>query len=221
MNTTISDRLQLGGWLRLAVALALLALISVAPLYTNSQALPAPADAPAAGPEPAAPPGPAQDSPGERSATPESRALTEYLARRYRLDAMITGQLVRTASDAGEQVGLDPLLILAVIAIESRFNPIAESFIGAKGLMQVVPAMHGDKLGSLGGAQAMLDPMLNIHVGARILSEYIHREGSLEAGLQSYNGAASDATASYAKKVLAEEERLRQAVREKEGGNPA
>src|SRR6185295_3100356 len=111
MDAPISDRLQLGGWLRLAAALAFLALISIAPLYTNGRAMPSPADAPAAGPEPAAPPGLPQVSPVEPAATPESRALTEYLARRYRLDAVATGQLVRTASDAGGEVGLDPLLI--------------------------------------------------------------------------------------------------------------
>lgn len=125
------------------------------------------------------------------------------------------------ASDASEQAGLDPLLILAVIAVESRFNPIAESIVGAKGLMQVVPAMHEDKLGTLGGARGLFDPMINIYVGTQILSEYIVRQGGLQAGLQYYNGAASDATASYAKKVLAEQERLRQAVHEREGGNPA
>lgn len=86
METTILDRLQLGGWLRLAVVLAFLALISIAPLYTNSQPLRASADTPAAAPETAAPPGPPQVVPAGRAVTPESRALTEYLSQRFRLD---------------------------------------------------------------------------------------------------------------------------------------
>jgi soluble lytic murein transglycosylase-like protein len=221
MNTSTSDRLQIGGWIRCAAALAFLAAISIAPLYTNVRAVPARTDAPAAEPESAPPPAPAQDRATEEPASPESRAMTEYLSRRYRIDPAATRQLVKAACDAGEEVGLDPMLILAVIAVESRFNPIADSIIGAKGLMQVVPGMHADKLDALGGAQAMLEPIVNIHVGARILREYIGREGSLEAGLQFYNGAASDTTAGYARKVLAEQERLREAVREKERANPA
>jgi len=143
----------------------------------------------------------------------KSRALVSYLSRRYRIAPDATEQLVGAAYDAGQQVGLDPLLILAVMAIESRFNPIAESWVGAKGLMQVVPRHHQDKLLEHGGEEAVLDPMTNILLGARILKEYIHRTGSLEAGLQFYNGALADPSSQYAQKVMAEKERLEQAVR--------
>jgi soluble lytic murein transglycosylase-like protein len=99
------------------------------------------------------------------------------------------------------------------MAIESRFNPIAESWVGAKGLMQVVPRHHQDKLLEHGGEEAVLDPMTNILLGARILKEYIRRTGSLEAGLQFYNGALADPSSQYSQKVMAEKERLEQAVR--------
>jgi soluble lytic murein transglycosylase-like protein len=144
---------------------------------------------------------------------PKYRALASYLSRRYRVATDATEQLVSTAYDVGQQVGLDPLLILAVVAVESRFNPIAESVVGAKGLMQVVPKHHQDKLLEHGGEEAVLDPMTNILLGARILKEYIRRTGSLEAGLQFYNGALSDPSSQYAQKVFAEKERLQQAVR--------
>lgn len=141
------------------------------------------------------------------------RVLASYLSRRYRIAPDATEQLVGVAYDVGQQIGLDPLLILAVVAIESRFNPIAESGMGAKGLMQVIPKYHQDKLIEHGGEEAVLDPMTNIFLGARILKEYIRRMGSLEAGLQFYNGALSDPTSQYAQKVIAEQERLKQAVR--------
>src|SRR5262252_3141181 len=141
------------------------------------------------------------------------RALVSYVSRRYRIASSATEQLVDAAYDAGQQVGLDPLLILAVMAIESRFNPIAESGMGAKGLMQVIPKHHQDKLSDHGGESAVLDPTTNILLGARILKEYIRRTGSLEAGLQFYNGALWDVTSQYAQKVLAEKERLQEAVR--------
>jgi len=142
------------------------------------------------------------------------RALVSYLSRRYRIAPDITEQFVGAAYDSGQQVGLDPLLILAVAAVESRFNPIAESLVGARGLMQVVPKHHQDKLSEHGGEEALLDPTINIALGARILKEYIRRTGSLEAGLQFYNGAMADTSSQYAQKVIAEKERLQQAVRD-------
>ena len=140
------------------------------------------------------------------------QALVSHLSRRYRIASDVTEQFVGAAYDAGQQVGLDPLLILAVMAVESRFNPIAESGMGAKGLMQVIPKHHQDKLVEHGGEGALLDPFINIPVGARILKEYIRRTGSLEAGLQSYNGALADPTGRYAQKVFAEKERIEQAL---------
>ena len=140
------------------------------------------------------------------------QALVNYLSRRYRIAPDVTEQFVGAAYDAGEQVSLDPLLILAVMAVESRFNPIAESVMGAKGLMQVIPKHHLDKLLEHGGEGAVLDPLINIPVGARILKEYIRRTGSLEAGLQFYNGALADPTSRYAQKVIAEKERIQKAV---------
>jgi soluble lytic murein transglycosylase-like protein len=121
--------------------------------------------------------------------------------------------MVEAADRAAREVGLDPLLVLAVISIESRFNPIAESAMGAKGLMQIIPKYHRAKLQALGGEQAVLDPESNIMVGARILQEYVRRTGTLEAGLQFYNGAFWDGSAQYAQKVMAERARLEQVVR--------
>ena len=99
------------------------------------------------------------------------------------------------------------------MAIESRFNPIAESEFGAKGLMQVIPKHHWDKVEELGGVQAMLDPMNNILIGARILKQYVRQSGSVESALQIYNGALSDTTNQYAQKVIGEQERMRLAMR--------
>ena len=136
------------------------------------------------------------------------RALSAYFARRYMVAPQATSRWVGTAYDAAEEVGLDPLLVLAVISIESRFNPVAQSAMGAKGLMQIIPRFHRDKLEDLGGDEAVLDPETNIRVGARILQEYVYRTGTLEAGLQYYNGAMSDESAAYAQKILAERSRL-------------
>lgn len=143
------------------------------------------------------------------------RALVEYLSRRYYVAAEATERVVGVAYRAAREVGLDPLLVLAVISIESRFNPIAESVMGAKGLMQIIPKYHRAKLQAHGGEEAVLDPESNILVGASILQEYVYRTGSLESGLQFYNGALWDGSAQYAQKVMTERERLEAVVRTK------
>lgn len=141
------------------------------------------------------------------------QTLANYLARRYRVASEPVEELVHAAFAAGRLTRLDPLLILAVIAIESRFNPIAESDYGARGLMQVVPRFHLEKLALHGGTATLLEPHTNVLVGAQILDEYIERAGSLEAGLQLYNGALEDPARAYAQRVLAERERLTQVLR--------
>jgi soluble lytic murein transglycosylase-like protein len=144
---------------------------------------------------------------------PEYRTLAVYLARRYKVAQDATEQLVGAAHEAGSRTGLDPLLILAVMAVESRFNPIAESVMGAKGLMQVIPKFHQDKLNSLGGEEAVFDPMTNIMVGARILKDAVRRGGGLMPGLQLYAGAFGDDSQQYAQKVMAEKLRMQQMLK--------
>jgi soluble lytic murein transglycosylase-like protein len=141
------------------------------------------------------------------------QALIDHVSRRFLVAAAITERMVAAAHRAADEVGLDPLLLLAVVAVESRFNPIAESGMGAKGLMQIIPRFHLDKLNAAGGEHAVFDPESNILVGARILQEYVYRTGTLVAGLQQYNGASRDANAYYAQRVMAERERLEQVVR--------
>lgn len=144
------------------------------------------------------------------AAEPRQRALAAYLSRKYRVSGEATAELVGEAFRAAQRTGLDPLLILAVVAIESSFNPIAESTYGAKGLMQVVPRFHLDKLAYHGGEESVLDPRTNIRVGAEILSDYIRRAGDLQGGLQMYAGAVEDPANQYSQKVLAEKQRLRE-----------
>ena len=153
----------------------------------------------------------------EATAEPDAvqQALIEHLSRRFLIASSATERMVAAAQAAADEVGLDPLLLLAVISVESRFNPIAESGMGAKGLMQIIPKYHLDKLEEVGGEDAVFDPEMNIYIGARILQEYVHRTGTLEAGLQFYNGALRDNSAQYARKVLAERERLQQVLRQR------
>jgi soluble lytic murein transglycosylase-like protein len=138
----------------------------------------------------------------------EQQVVAEFIAKRYRVAEDAAGEFVAVAYRAGAQFSLDPMLILAVMAIESRYNPVAESVMGARGLMQVIPKYHPEKLEPHGGEQALLEPQVNILVGAQILREYQRRLGDTEAALQMYNGAFDEPSSQYANKVFAEKARL-------------
>lgn len=138
------------------------------------------------------------------------RALAEYVAKRYRVSQDVAFDLVGLAHKTGRDLQVDPLLIIAVISVESSFNPIAESVAGAKGLMQIIPKYHGEKLAGFGGPDAVFDPATNIQVGARILKEYMGLTGNLGSALQMYAGALSDTEDQYTNKVLSVKQRLQQ-----------
>lgn len=143
----------------------------------------------------------------ERPPNPVRSALAAYVAERYDRDAEATRTYVEEAYAAAEAFAVDPLLVLAVMAVESRFDPRARSGYGAHGLMQVVPRFHRDKLAEHGGPAALADPRVNALVGTQILKESLDRAGGLRAGLQRYAGW-EDHEQRYSRKVLAEKQRL-------------
>ncbi len=144
---------------------------------------------------------------------PAESNVATYLARRYRVADEAVRVMVAAAHEAGRDRQIDPLLILSVVAVESSMNPFAQSPVGAKGLMQVMPAIHGGKFLEGDANVEALDPVANIRVGAQILSDVIHRGGSIERGLQLYVGAGNLADdGGYASRVLGELGRLRLAA---------
>lgn len=141
-------------------------------------------------------------------------ALVFWLSKKYRVAPEPISALVSEAFDVGLRSKLDPTLILAVMAIESRFNPFAQSPVGAQGLMQVVTHVHSDKYQRFGGQFAAFDPLTNLRVGVRVLQDCIRVAGSIEGGLKKYVGATDMGDdGGYAAKVLAEHARLQQVVR--------
>ncbi|MES2714775.1 MAG: lytic transglycosylase domain-containing protein [Pseudomonadota bacterium] len=141
----------------------------------------------------------------------QQAAVASWLSRRYKVAPEPVSRLVQEAWAVGHRVGLDPTLILAIMAIESSFNPFAQSPVGAQGLMQVMTRVHDDKYEAYGGIRAAFDPVSNLRVGVQVLKECIARAGSLEAGLRYYVGAAiSGEDGGYVGKVLSEQGHLRQ-----------
>lgn len=146
------------------------------------------------------------------SLKPQFVGVLDYVKRRYRVSPEAVLPVFEVAELIGRERRIDPLLILAIIGVESGFNPFAESAMGARGLMQVIPRFHMDKVPEGVGARQWFDPAVNIRVGVHVLEEAIHRRGGLAAGLQYYAGS-SDAEGGYANKVLAEKARLEKAAR--------
>ncbi len=143
------------------------------------------------------------------AALPKEQANVAYwLSRKYRVAAEPLGALVAEAYEIGAKANLDPTLILAVMAVESRFNPFAQSPVGAQGLMQVLTRVHTDKYEDFGGHLAAFDPMSNLRVGVRVLQDCIKRAGSVEGGLRLYVGAVSTDGSWYINKVMAEHLRI-------------
>ncbi len=148
----------------------------------------------------------------------EQRNVSAWLAKRYRVANDATHAVVHMTYQTAHEIEFDPLLILAVMAIESGFNPIAESPMGAQGLMQVMSKVHHARFKSHGGVKEALNPAANIKVGSALLKELVVRGGSVEAGLKSYVGASAFSSENgYGSRVMAEYQRLKQVAQGKDG----
>lgn len=143
------------------------------------------------------------------SKLPKDQAeLTQWLSKKYRVAPEPMSALVAQAFETGQRLGLQPTLILAVMAVESGFNPFAQSSMGAQGLMQVMTKVHTDKYENFGGKLAAFDPISNLRVGAKVLLDCIAKAGSVEGGLKQYVGTTTGDDGGYSDKVLVEQQRL-------------
>jgi transglycosylase-like protein with SLT domain len=86
-------------------------------------------------------------------------------------------------AEASAEYGVDPELVRAVIRTESRFDPMAESGAGAKGLMQLMPILSKEL-----GVEDPFNPRENIFGGVKYLSRLLDRHhGDVTLALASYN----------------------------------
>ncbi len=145
-----------------------------------------------------------------RELTRQQAAVAQWISLRYRVAPEPISRLVQEAWSVGQRASLDPTLILAIMAVESSFNPFAQSSVGAQGLMQVMTRVHDAKYEVFGGRHAAFDPVTNLRVGVQVLKECVQRAGGLEAGLRFYVGAANlEDDGGYVGKVLAEQAHLK------------
>jgi len=115
----------------------------------------------------------------------QSRSLSE-------IDALRTADVLCQEARA---VGYDPLLMLALIKVESGFDHYAISPVGAEGLMQIMPSTGrwmADKLGLDRSLGHTFDPVLNVRLGTRYLAQLHRQFGSLDLALTAYNRGPSN-----------------------------
>ena len=152
---------------------------------------------------------------GERVVlSPEMRRVRDWVNSEYNVRHMQLEPVLVQAEKSAAEAGVDPLLLVAMMAVESSFNARAQSRVGAQGLMQVIPRWHKDKIGKGAPHDVLLrDPVLNVRVGTEVLVEGMQRYGSLQNALQYYGGARNDPKARYTRRVLAMKERIVRAAR--------
>jgi hypothetical protein len=137
------------------------------------------------------------------------RAVADFFEKKYNLDRAKIEEYVSNTILIAKEVNIDPVLLLAVISVESNFNPNTKSHAGAEGLMQVMTSVHKDKYALYGGTTEAAKPEVNIRIGAYILKYLIATAGSLRNGLKFYVGAANaEDDGGYTEKVMAERNRL-------------
>ncbi len=145
-----------------------------------------------------------------KTLTRQQALLATWISRRYKVAAEPVAALVQESWSIGQRAGLDPTLILAIMAVESSFNPFAQSTVGAQGLMQVMTRVHDEKYEAFGGVRAAFDPISNLRVGVQVLKECIARAGSVQEGLRFYVGAAlQEGDNGYATRVMLEQAHMR------------
>lgn len=154
--------------------------------------------------------GEAQAAAGRAVLSPRMQSALAYVKSRYKVSREAVLPLFEAVQWIARERGIDPLLIVALISIESGFNAQARSAGGGHGLMQIIPRYHLDKIPDGLGVKGLMDPVVNVKVGAQILDDAIRRSGSTQAGLQSYNGSKRKGL--FARRVLAERDRLERAA---------
>ena len=122
----------------------------------------------------------------------EISAVSRDIGRRFHLARSAAVGITAAAFSAAQARGIDPTLVLAVAAVESKFRARAvNSATGAAGLMQVVSKWHQDKVLHVGGEPSLLLVGPNIDVGAAIIADYLTAEhGNVQDALARYLGTA-------------------------------
>jgi len=151
------------------------------------------APAPAEAPEPALAAVPAAPAPAPAAPRPKlvDRIGELLVAHAPDLHPVDRARVAAAIDSAQESHQLDPLLILAIIEQESRFDPRARGSHGSTGLMQIKPFVARDVARRHGipwtGPRTLLDPAANVAIGACYLGEMFDMYPDPALAISAYN----------------------------------
>lgn len=133
--------------------------------------------------------------------------ITAMLRAQFRVAPMESMKIARAVLNEAERHGISPVLLLAVMSVESSFDRHALSTAGARGLMQVLPAAHPQLIAD---TTDLSDPAINVRIGTTILRGYLDESGGdLDAALLRYSGGGRG----YARRVVLRMQRLDASLR--------
>lgn len=95
---------------------------------------------------------------------------------------MTKNEIIKKAKTVADRENVPTDIVLGVIRVESDFVPTAESPVGAKGLMQIMPINYKSL-----GITDPFDVDQNINGGIRLLARLFKRFGTWEKALAAYN----------------------------------
>ena len=140
------------------------------------------------------------------------------------LDPKLRSQLATAVLTESSRGGIDPLFVLALVAVESRFRISVESERGASGLMQLMPStfawIAGREPDIADDAQVMEDPVIDVRLAVRYFKWLEHRFHSRDEALMAYNagpkrlqqykrqGDIPESLREYPRKVMKEYQRF-------------
>ena len=119
-------------------------------------------------------PEPKQDVPATQAVTPEDGLVDPAL-----LEKTPYGEIIAAMSEAH---GVNPMLVRALIQVESNYKPKARSHKGAMGLMQLMPSTARAY-----NVRNPYDPKANISAGVKHLKSLLDRLGAVDLALAAYN----------------------------------
>lgn len=131
----------------------------------------------------------------EEQIDPTVKAISKIIQRDGGIQSTTAEEFAQYIVDYSSKNTIDPAIILAIMAIESKFRANAVNPYGGVGLLQIVASIHKKS------PKKLLDPEYNIMVGTKIFAEYRAKSRTIREAIMRYNGSYGTNTA-YASKVF-------------------
>lgn len=125
---------------------------------------------------------------------PTKAAVIQMISKETRYNKVAKNDIVRIVNAVfaeAKKHNIDPFLIISLINTESKFRTLAKNKSGARGLTQVIPRWHREKI----KGRDIMHIETNIEVGTKVLVDCLDRNKGMNQALRCYSGGARNYTA--------------------------